>query len=39
VVCILKSRLPAHGMRVHLARLLDTWAKANPDPYVGMHWP
>lgn len=39
VVCVLKSRLPAAGMPVRLAALLDRWADANPDPYVGLHWP
>jgi hypothetical protein len=39
VVCVLKSRLPPAGMHVHLAALLDAWAKANPSPYVGLHWP
>lgn len=39
IVCVLKSRLPSAGMPVHLAALLDGWAKANPDPYVGLHWP
>jgi hypothetical protein len=22
-----------------LAAILDNWAAANPDPYVGAHWP
>jgi len=39
VVCVLKSRLPSGGMHVHLAALLDGWAKANPEPYRGLHWP
>jgi Domain of unknown function (DUF5615) len=39
VVCVLKSRLPASGMAEHLARRLDKWATANPDPYLGLHWP
>lgn len=39
VVCVLKSRLPASGMAVHLAALLDDWSKAHPDPYIGLHWP
>lgn len=39
IICVLKSRLPADGMAVHLADLLDEWAIANPTPYVGMHWP
>lgn len=39
VVCVLKARLPGGGMDVHLAAMLDRWAQANPDPYVGLHWP
>ncbi|CAN5210335.1 hypothetical protein BH20ACT8_BH20ACT8_03020 [soil metagenome] len=39
IVCVLKSRLPTGGMDVHLATLLDRWARANPEPYVGLHWP
>ncbi|GEL19797.1 DUF5615 family PIN-like protein [Pseudonocardia asaccharolytica] len=39
VVCVLKSRLPAQGMGPHLADLLDGWASANSQPYVGLHWP
>lgn len=39
VVCVLKSRLPAAGMHVHVAALLQQWVQANPEPYVGLHWP
>jgi 3-hydroxyisobutyrate dehydrogenase-like beta-hydroxyacid dehydrogenase len=39
IVCVLKSRLPASGMAEHLAALLAAWAAADPDPYVGLHWP
>lgn len=39
VVCVLKSRLRARGMDVHLAAVLDDWAGANANPYVGLHWP
>ncbi len=39
VVCVLKSHLPQHGMDSHLASVLDQWAVANPEPYIGMHWP
>lgn len=39
VVCVSKSRLPAKGMAEHLARLLDSWAADNPEPYLGLHWP
>lgn len=27
------------ALGVHLARHLHAWAVANPDPYVGLHWP
>jgi hypothetical protein len=39
VVCVLKSRLPVSGMAEYLARRLDNWASASPDPYLGLHWP
>lgn len=39
ILCVLKSRLPALGMDEHLADLVDRWASAHPDPYVGLHWP
>jgi hypothetical protein len=39
IVCALKSRLPSRGMAARLARMLDVWAAANPNPYVGVHWP
>jgi len=39
VLCVLKSRLPSQGMHVHLAELLDKWALAHPEPYLGLHWP
>jgi hypothetical protein len=39
VVCVLKTRLPANGMAEHLAQMLDAWATANPEPYLGLHWP
>lgn len=39
VVWVLKSHLTQHGMHTHLASVLDQWAAANLDPYVGMHWP
>jgi hypothetical protein len=39
VVCVLKARLPARGMAVRLAELLDKWAAAHPEPYIGLHWP
>lgn len=39
IVSVLKSRLPTEGMAQRLADLLDTWATANPQPYLGLHWP
>jgi Domain of unknown function (DUF5615) len=39
ILCVLKSRLPSRGMAARLARMLEAWASANPDPYVGVHWP
>jgi predicted nuclease of predicted toxin-antitoxin system len=40
VVFVRRERLPKRGaLAVHLARLLDGWAMANPEPYVGLHWP
>ena len=40
LVCILKRKLPSGGAQARaLADLLDRWAKDNPDPYVGQHWP
>jgi hypothetical protein len=27
------------GLAARLARHLDRWATANPDPYPGVHWP
>jgi uncharacterized protein with PIN domain len=39
VACVLKRRLRQRGMAESLAALLDGWARDNPEPYVGMHWP
>ncbi|MGH8998142.1 MAG: DUF5615 family PIN-like protein [Acidimicrobiia bacterium] len=39
VVCVLKSRLASKAMAEHLAVLVSRWADANPQPYVGLHWP
>jgi len=40
VVFVLKRNLPAGGGQAKgLAVLLDRWAAANSDPYVGHHWP
>lgn len=37
---ILKKNLPAGGAQAAgLAKVLDHWAQANPDPYLGAHWP
>ena len=40
LVCVLKRKLPAGGAQAPaLAELLDRWARENPHPYVGPHWP
>lgn len=40
VVFVRKSALPAGpGLAFHLAEHLDAWARANPEPYAGVHWP
>lgn len=40
VVFVRKPALPRGGaLGVHLAGRLHHWATANPDPYVGPHWP
>ncbi len=40
VIFIRKPNFPKGGaLAAHLAALLDAWAAANPDPYVGPHWP
>ena len=39
VLCVVKSRLAPQGMHTHLAALIDRWASANPEPYLGLHWP
>lgn len=37
---VLKRTLASGGaMADSLALLLDRWSKANPDPYLGAHWP
>lgn len=36
VVFVRKSSLPSRGA---LPTHLDAWAKDNPDPYHGLHWP
>jgi hypothetical protein len=40
LVFILKRHLPrGSGQAAALAKALDHWAKVNPDPYLGPHWP
>jgi hypothetical protein len=40
LVFVLKRNLPASGAQpTALAKALDDWADANPDPYLGHHWP
>jgi len=40
VVFVRKSSFPARGaLPTHLAEHLDRWARRNPDPYQGLHWP
>lgn len=40
LVFVLKKNLPAGGgQTAALAKALDEWARANPDPYLGPHWP
>jgi hypothetical protein len=40
LVFILKKNLPAGSAQAPaLAKTLDHWARANPDPYIGPHWP
>lgn len=37
---VLKKNLPAGGAQAPaLAKALDGWLRANPDPYLGAHWP
>lgn len=40
VVFVAKRDFPRRGaLAAHLAQRLDRWADANPDPYLGPHWP
>lgn len=40
LVFVLKRNLPSGGAQsAALAKLLDQWAAANPEPYIGSHWP
>lgn len=34
-----RSRPSGGAMAEALALLLDRWSSANPDPYIGAHWP
>jgi hypothetical protein len=37
---VLKKNLPAGGAQAPaLAKALDSWMRANPEPYLGTHWP
>ncbi len=38
ILCVLKSRLPGSNMGGRLADLIDSWARNNPEPYLGLHW-
>jgi predicted nuclease of predicted toxin-antitoxin system len=39
VVFVRKRDFPRGGMAVKIAQHLHEWARANPDPYPGAHWP
>jgi hypothetical protein len=40
LVFVLKKNLPAGGgQAAALAKTLDHWAQAHPEPYLGPHWP
>jgi predicted nuclease of predicted toxin-antitoxin system len=40
VVFVRRDNLPRRGaLAGHLARKLDEWARANPEPFVGLYWP
>lgn len=40
LVSVLKKNLPAGGgQAAALAKSLDHWAQAHPEPYLGRHWP
>lgn len=40
LVFVLKKNLPAGGgQAAALAKSLDHWAQAHPEPYLGPHWP
>ncbi|MBO0693153.1 MAG: DUF5615 family PIN-like protein [Acidimicrobiaceae bacterium] len=40
IVFVRRDHLPRRGaLARHLARKLDEWARANPEPFVGLYWP
>ena len=40
LVFVLKRNLPTGGgQAAALAKILDRWAQARPEPYIGAHWP
>ena len=40
LVFVLKKNLPAGGgQAAALAKSLDHWVQAHPEPYLGPHWP
>lgn len=40
LVFVLKKNLPAGGAQAPaLAKILNQWSRANPEPYIGPHWP
>ena len=40
VVFVRRDSLPRRGaLAVHLCKRLDTWATANLEPFIGLHWP
>jgi hypothetical protein len=40
LVFVLKKNLPVGGgQAAALAKILDSWARDHPQPYLGPHWP
>ena len=40
IVFVRRDNFPRRGaLAAHLARKLDEWARANPEPFVGLYWP
>lgn len=40
LIFVLKRNLPAgRAQTAGLAAVLDRWARDNPEPYIGPHWP